>query len=228
LVNKCGTVGTIVQTIVYLATFPYIYTLATLEQLQKAIELLESLNVTPCDLILSLLQDPWLQTLSSARNLTDHAADILSAFRDHPKSSASTMTWAMTVVKARYAKSIKELTEKENGWHFSALRATASQLQEFHIEDMAQKMEDLAPELWDLLGTMLTADRGPARMQEEDGDQIMEGIQNDERACLNEGEGDKELVADDVNIADASNPNRAQNPWTTAQRREALVTIVRS
>jgi hypothetical protein len=62
-------------------------------------------------------------------------------------------------MKARYASSIRELTRKEHGWHFSALRASAKQLEDFRIEDMAEKMKNLAPELWDMLGSVLLADR---------------------------------------------------------------------
>jgi hypothetical protein len=72
--------------------------------------------------------------------------------------------------------SVWELAKKENGWHFGALHASAQKLQEFQIKDMAQKMEELAPELWDLLGLMLSTDKRQterivkARSQDADGD----------------------------------------------------------
>jgi len=84
-------------------------------------------------------------------------------------------------------------------------------------------MKELAPELWDLLGLMLSADKKQteritkrARSREADGDQVMGSVDEDEQ----------EDVADDVNIEDASNPNRSRAPRSTAERHEALVTIV--
>jgi hypothetical protein len=91
------------------------------------------------------------------QNLIDQTDEILLPFYEHHKSSKSTLAWANDLVKSRYVESVQELAKKENGWHFGTLQASAKKLQEFWIEDMAQKMEDLAPELWDLLGLMLFA-----------------------------------------------------------------------
>jgi hypothetical protein len=92
------------------------------------------------------------------QNLIDQTDEILLAFYEHPQSSKSTLAWVNDLVKSRYVESVRELAKKENGWHFGALQASAKKPQEFRIEDMAQKMEDLAPELWDLLGLMLSTD----------------------------------------------------------------------
>jgi hypothetical protein len=92
------------------------------------------------------------------QNLIDQTDEILLAFYEHPKSSKSTLAWANDLVKSHYVESVRELAKKENEWHFGALRAFTKKLQEFWIKDMAQKMEDLVPELWDLLGLMLSAD----------------------------------------------------------------------
>ncbi|KAJ6567851.1 hypothetical protein B0H10DRAFT_2200069 [Mycena sp. CBHHK59/15] len=58
-----------------------------------------------------------------------------------------------------FAPCVRDLAEKENGWHFSAANTSAEQLQNFRIEDMAIQMKVLAPELWDLLGLLLSANR---------------------------------------------------------------------
>ncbi|KAJ7908542.1 hypothetical protein B0H13DRAFT_2233244 [Mycena leptocephala] len=59
--------------------------------------------------------------------------------------------------RSHYAQLIRDLADKENGWHFSAANTSAKQLQDFRIEDMAMRMKALAPELWDLLGLLLSA-----------------------------------------------------------------------
>ena len=59
-------------------------------------------------------------------------------------------------MKRKYAKDIKDLAHVQNGWHFGALHTSEDQLKDFWIEDMARDMQRLAPELWDLLGLMLS------------------------------------------------------------------------
>ncbi|KAJ7928378.1 hypothetical protein B0H13DRAFT_1860573 [Mycena leptocephala] len=54
-----------------------------------------------------------------------------------------------------------EISPTDNGWHFSAANTSAAQLQDFRIEDMATKMKTFAPELWDLLGLLLSANHQP-------------------------------------------------------------------
>src|SRR5260370_29544092 len=69
-------------------------TLAALDQLQKVIESLHANNVTPTDLILSLLQDPHLQGQPSTENLVNNTTKILSAFHAHHQCSKLAMAWA--------------------------------------------------------------------------------------------------------------------------------------
>jgi hypothetical protein len=67
------------------------------------------------------------------------------------------LAWAHGKIKTEYAQLIRDLADKDNGWHFSAANTSAKQLQDFRIEDMAARMKALAPELWDLLGLLLSA-----------------------------------------------------------------------
>jgi hypothetical protein len=130
-----------------------------------------------------------------------------------------------------YAKSSWELTRKEHRWHFSALHASEKQLEDFWIEDLAERMERLAPELWDMLGVVLSANRRQTRTkevsvfdeQDPDGDQVMRETDN-----TNLGdEGLKESVGvDDVNIANTSNPNFKRKTRTATKQHEALGIIV--
>ncbi|KAJ7754036.1 hypothetical protein B0H16DRAFT_1316633 [Mycena metata] len=94
-------------------------------------------------------------------DLVKHSDAILDAFLEHPRTSHSTLAWANGKIKSQYAQSIRDLAEKDNGWHFSAGNTSAAQLQNFRIEDMAKNMKSLAPELWDLLGlfTVFKPDR---------------------------------------------------------------------
>jgi len=210
------------------------FILAASDQLRKVIQLLETHNVTCSNLVLSLLQDAELQGQPCSNDLVDHASEILSAFHKHPGSSKSTFEWASNVMKARYAQSVTELTRKENGWHFGALHTSAEQLKDFKIEEMAEKMEDLAPELWDLLGLLLSADKRQtkrrqrdAKAREADGDQIMGSTDGVDPSGRRRENVEDDAMVDDVNIGEASNPNYGQSFSTAVERREALATIVR-
>ncbi|KAG1721899.1 uncharacterized protein EDB91DRAFT_1064206 [Suillus paluster] len=49
------------------------------------------------------------------------------------------------------------MARQETGWKFSALNASSDQLEDFKLEDMARDMQSLAPELWGMLGDVLSA-----------------------------------------------------------------------
>ncbi|KAJ6608569.1 hypothetical protein B0H10DRAFT_2302585 [Mycena sp. CBHHK59/15] len=69
------------------------------------------------------------------------------------------LEWANSLIKQKYAEAIRNLTDKHNGWHFVATRAAMGKLEVFEIEDMAREMKEISPELWELIGLLLSADR---------------------------------------------------------------------
>ncbi|KAJ7883467.1 hypothetical protein B0H14DRAFT_2272892, partial [Mycena olivaceomarginata] len=111
------------------------------------------------DFLVSLLghsgfkDHPWID------HLLAHTDDVLNAFLAHPKSSEPVLHWANSLIKGRYGQAIRKLAWKENGWHFVPTRAKVAKLKEFRIEDMAREMKDLSPELWDLMGLLLSVDK---------------------------------------------------------------------
>ena len=108
--------------------------------------------------LILVLIDTGFQEHHYLENLIHNSMEIFNPFFRHPKASGSALDWANTVMKKKYAKDIKDLANVKNGWHFGALHTSEMQLKDFWIEDMAQEMQQLAPELWDLLGLMLSAD----------------------------------------------------------------------
>ena len=116
----------------------------------------EQSDTTVSNFIILLLKDKSFREHACTKDLIAHLTHILDAFLSHPKLSQSTWDWANHIVKQRYATAIRDLADKDNGWHFGALHASESRLQEFQVENMASQMKQLAPELWDMLGLMLT------------------------------------------------------------------------
>ena len=85
-------------------------------------------------MVLSLLRETKYQTHPCTENLIQHTAEMFDAFLDHPKSSKSAFSWAHDIMKRKYANDIRELSHKDNGWHFRALKTSEEQLTDFWIE----------------------------------------------------------------------------------------------
>ncbi|KAJ6586746.1 hypothetical protein B0H10DRAFT_1925747 [Mycena sp. CBHHK59/15] len=141
---------------------------------------------------------PWVD------HLLGHTDDVLNAFLAHPKSSEPVLLWANSLIKGRYGQAIRKLARKENGWHFVPTRAEVEKLEEFRIEDMAREMKDLSPELWDLIGLLLSADK---QSHEPENDAT-----------------DMDVDVDDDNLPKDPRSKAERK----AERRDALITIVSS
>ena len=197
------------------------------DPLHRVLLKMEAKQITASDVVLALLKEPDLQEHPLSQDLVSRTEEVLSAFRSNPHSSRSTMDWANSVVKAKYAGSIRAMTDVRNGWHFGAATASAKQLRDFRIEEMAEKMQEMAPELWDMLGLMLSADarqtkkrtQSQAASRDADGDEAMAPPETTESM-------DFDTIDDDVDIGSASNPNARQQKASPAERRHALETIV--
>jgi hypothetical protein len=170
-------------------------------------------------------------------DLVKHTPEILSAFARHPQSSRSSMEWANDCMKQKYAQDVKDLSQKVNGWHFGALHTSEDQLKEFRIEDMARDMQRLAPELWDLLGLMLSADRNVGRQRKAAERAAGEAANSEADRVTVDARDDSEMywdglndviMQDDVADLEGNTLRGSQSADRNAERREALITIVRT
>lgn len=195
---------------------------------QHVLDLLQSLNLTPTNLILCLLEDPAYIRHPAVHDLLRHSNTLMTAFVQQPRTSDTAISWAHNVMKEHYSESIHYLaSNRDNGWHFGALHASAQKLQDFRIEDMAREIKRLAPELWDLLDILLSTEQESKhlRHRDTDGDEVMRAPDVDEDAdlwdqlenlwCLDAGEFDE--------LGDAINTS---NPRKAATRRKALIMMV--
>ncbi|EED84198.1 predicted protein [Postia placenta Mad-698-R] len=53
----------------------------------------------------------------------------------------------------------------KHGWHFGAIHMNASQIEDFHMDDMAVDMRNVTPELWDLIGYLLTGEENKSESE---------------------------------------------------------------
>ncbi|KAL6297985.1 hypothetical protein BKA93DRAFT_813167 [Sparassis latifolia] len=89
-------------------------------------------------------------------DLVNRAQEILTAFHLHPKTTATTVDWTLQLARSCYSGAVQMLTRKEHGWHFSAANTKPEQIHDFRIEDMAEKMRTITPDLWEMVHFLLS------------------------------------------------------------------------
>ncbi|KAK7015395.1 hypothetical protein R3P38DRAFT_3321655 [Favolaschia claudopus] len=125
-------------------------------------------RVTASDFVLTLLERQSLQDHECTINLLDNSERIIDAFSKNARSAPSTYTWARKFIQKKTMEAIRILTANED-WHFNAEHASAKDLEDFKIEEMAADMKEMAPDLWHLLQLLLSRDE-----LDDDGGQNME------------------------------------------------------
>ncbi|KAH9833452.1 uncharacterized protein C8Q71DRAFT_909496 [Rhodofomes roseus] len=147
--------------------------------LQTILQFIHAQNTTLSEVVLAVIRNPTLERNALAHGLVANTTNFLTALSRHGKMRDALDEWAHKYMKVQYHNSARRLTEKKNGWHFSALRATAKQFNDFRTEDMAKHMQELEPQLWDLMIFMLSGEDA-APLGSEDGDTASGEMNEDE------------------------------------------------
>lgn len=189
--------------------------------IKKIVSAFSTSNITISDFIFHILTSSSSSERFLQNNLLAYADAIAEGLMKHPDRKQGNTRWATEFVKSKYGDEIRDLVQRNNGWHFSASTATATQLQEFRIEDMAEKMQLIAPQLWDLVGLLLSAVK-PA---------IPSDPKADSTACVSDEDDDEymwQLGASDFGavvelIEEEAKYSREER---LARRRKAILTVV--
>ncbi|KAF7353120.1 hypothetical protein MSAN_01499400 [Mycena sanguinolenta] len=136
-------------------------------QVARIAHTLSTEKVTASDFILTLLEQESLKDHECTADLLDNAQRIVKAFSQNSGSTESMYAWARQTIQTKTTEAIKLLTAND-AWHFNAEHASASDLEDFKIEQMAGDMKTLAPDLWALLQILFSRDE-----IDIDGDQVM-------------------------------------------------------
>lgn len=130
--------------------------------------LLRSHNLSLSQCIINLLHcsdaSPTQQNLRE--EITGSIPSLFSALTKIPAAQV----WIQSYQTRTYLREMHALTRKSNGWHFSALRASPEQIDDFELQEMADIMESEAPGLWRLFGDLSLSKAGGKRKQPEDED----------------------------------------------------------
>ncbi|KII86191.1 hypothetical protein PLICRDRAFT_114818 [Plicaturopsis crispa FD-325 SS-3] len=216
------------------------------EQLNGVLQAIQRYGTTASQFIIELLKSA--EHTEAVEDLASHAEEILDNLLRNPKSSENALRWAHRVMMNTYAEDIIALVKKQSGLHFSARHATAEKLAEFSLHDMAAQMRTMAPDLWDLLDTLLRADPDTNRQRVEMEEKRAEKLKKRRR----ESRRRKQAVDDDGDTEMGNDSSSDEEYWSlfadhpvaveddggddgdeggeggdeAAERREALITIV--
>jgi hypothetical protein len=126
-------------------------------QHQLVVQILTALdgdhNATIYDLVVQTLRSQGPTHVRHQRSILDRIPDLLDLLSERASSQL-----ASSVVKAAsstYESELQSLILKQSGFHFGGNTAGLSQLEDFSITQMGRKIQDLAPNLWTLLGSLL-------------------------------------------------------------------------
>ncbi|KAJ7718513.1 hypothetical protein B0H14DRAFT_2643336 [Mycena olivaceomarginata] len=110
-------------------------------QLAHLLKAFNDQNLPISRFLVSLLAHSSFAHHNAVNDLLNHTGDIMAAFLAHPNSSDSILHWANSIIKGEYAWAIRDLVDKENGWHFVPTRASMEKLELFEIEENGQRDE---------------------------------------------------------------------------------------
>ncbi|KAI6144646.1 hypothetical protein BKA82DRAFT_144732 [Pisolithus tinctorius] len=118
-------------------------------------EALDQCQISVTGLIMMLLTCQQYENHYLVIDLLEHTGDIFDAFLHHAAGQDQFALHSFHMVENTYLQELHSLASENNGWHFGASSASTKQLEDFSLQQMAQKMGEGAPKWWGLLGTLL-------------------------------------------------------------------------
>jgi len=116
-------------------------------------------NIGLADFLIQLVQshhnNPTVQQLFSC------CKDVCEAFMKQKQCHNTIVRWTCNTAKTIYTQEVKDLSQKINGWHFSAHTADIDHVTNFKLEDMVRDMQRSLLGLWDLIYLLLGGLRDP-------------------------------------------------------------------
>ena len=103
------------------------------------------------------LSSPQHATHPLVTALAGDIDQVLCCFRTNEMTAPITSKWAIKFAQNTYQSQMHLLSCKSSGFYFLAKNMTQDQLKSFSIEETANRMEELAPDLWKLFGILLSA-----------------------------------------------------------------------
>ena len=126
-------------------------------QHQLVVQILTALdgdhNATIYDLVIQTLRSQGPTHIRHQRSILDWIPDLLDLLSE--RASSQLASSVVKVASSMYESELQSLILKQSSFHFGGNMAGLSQLEDFSIMQIGCKIQDLAPNLWTLLGFLL-------------------------------------------------------------------------
>ncbi|KAI5982307.1 hypothetical protein EDD15DRAFT_2377924 [Pisolithus albus] len=142
-------------------------------------EALDQCQMSVAGLIMTLLTCPQYENHPFVVELVERCGEVFNAFLCHSAGQHKFAAHSFRMVENTYLQELCSLASDDNGQHFRASSASTKQLEEFSLQQMAQKIEEGAPKWWSLLGSLLDQNASGELGGEKDkegGESELEGV----------------------------------------------------
>ncbi|KAJ3553719.1 hypothetical protein NP233_g12580 [Leucocoprinus birnbaumii] len=123
-----------------------------------AAQVLEQAGVTADSFFWLLLTDVRLQATALGQGLVGSSHSILNTLILTPSTKNSTRSYMMDFVTAELKQQVETLTKAKASYHFNASKASVDKIEKCDIARLSEGMEAAAPDVWNLLGSLLQPD----------------------------------------------------------------------
>ena len=115
-------------------------TMASYQQIDSVLHCFASQRFSILDFFQFLLIDGSVASHPTVLDFLGSRSEVISLLISMEPQEVE-FQCAHNLMKQRYKDEIRELLKVEHGWQFNALHASADQIDQFRIEDMASSME---------------------------------------------------------------------------------------
>ena len=125
--------------------------MASCQQIDNVVHFFTSQQLSILDFFRFLLTDGSIASHPMVLDFLGSRSEVISLLVSMEPQEVG-FQCAHNLMRQRYKDEIRELLKVEHSWQFNALHASADQIDQFRIKDMASSMEWQSPYLWTLLG----------------------------------------------------------------------------
>jgi len=201
-------------------------------QLKNVLQCLQQNGLSAARFVSAVLDSRDAVHADVQESLTMHAAEICARLYKHENSRSSTFAWVTATMREELCKEVAELSLEKHGLHFKAASATVEQLETTFMSQLAAKMQNISPNLWELVIALLDSRQNRRRqMPIPNGHEpVPEQTFGQDEMDLGDLGGDEPDLGDDEEeedngvSADSERPKKRQR--RAAQRNVVLRTIV--
>ncbi|KAF8991929.1 hypothetical protein BDQ17DRAFT_1332586 [Cyathus striatus] len=126
--------------------------------IEQALNTLQEQGVTLTCLTESVLAVPKFKDYDMVQEFTQNITEVLEQLDSSALTSNVVKAWTKQQALHCYRSQITILTNKATGFHFTARKTTESKIREFEINETAEQFRLLAPDVWDLIKSLLSSD----------------------------------------------------------------------